>query len=462
MGSHGPNGPTGPGAMEPGEDYYALLELAPDADQDAIRKAITAQRRLWRRRTTAPDIVARQEAERRMQALDEAERALLDRPAPAPSREPAPEARPAPEPRPEPEPQPAPDGLAREWLVRAAEHLKNREADLALFTARRAVEEDPRNAYAWSVLADAAARSDDSTTAQSAIERALALEPESAHFHAERGWILDRAGRSDRAVAAYRTAAKLDPSRIDYRVRTVTALLRAGRVDEAVREGEEAYRARPDDGDVRTALGTALAERAVAAQHELDDGRLIISSESQANYVLALASRGLSVNPADPAVRLDLEKQRDYANRARRRRFSPPAFRRNWRWPVGLGLILLAGGCCAPNVWRYSKGGDLVQKAFGFGVLVVVLTFLGALVYHCFEPVYRRNATLIARTVPRRVGRGPGDRAEAGSFGMDAFGPEKSAAPDNGSTGSADAQRGADAGAGRRGGVRRWRSGGQR
>ena len=450
MVSHGPNGSTGPGAMEPGEDYYALLELAPDADEDAIRKAITAQRRVWRRRTTAPDIVARQEAERRMQSLDDAERALLER-------RPA-----APRPEPPPEPKPTPGGLAREWLVRAAEHLKNGEADLALFTAKRAVDEDPRNAYGWSVLADAAARSDDSTTAQSAIERALALEPESAHFHAERGWILDRGGRSDRAVAAYRTAAKLDPTRIDYRVRTVTALLRAGRVDEAVREGEEAYRARPDDGDVRTALGTALAERAVAAQHELDDGRLVISSESQASYVLALASRGLSVNPADPAVRSDLEKQRDYANQARRRRFSPPAFRRNWRWPVGLGLILLAGGCCAPNVWRIGKNGDLVQKAFAFGVSIVVLTFLGALLYTCFEPVYRRNAALIARTVPRRVGRGPGARAGDGSSGMDAFGPETSAAVDNGFSGSADAQRGAGADAVRRGGARRRRSGGQR
>jgi tetratricopeptide (TPR) repeat protein len=440
VGSQEPSG-------DPGEDFYALLELPPDASEEAIRKAITAQRRVWRRRTTAPDINARQEAERRMQALDDAERTLLDRPAPAQRSAP-----------PKPEPAPQPSGLAREWLVRAAEHLKTGETELALFTARRAVDEDPQNAYAWSVLADAAARADDSATAQSAIERALALEPEEAYLHAERGWILDRSGRSERAVAAYRTAVKLDPSRIDYRVRTVTALLRAGRVDEAVREGEEAYRARPDDGDVRTALGTALAERAVAAQHELADGRLVISSENQANYVLALASRGLSVNPADPSVRADLEKQRDYATRARRRKFSRPAFRRNWRWPVGLGLILVAGGCCAPNIYRITSSGDLVQRAFGAGVLIVLLTFVGALLYTCFEPAYRRNAALIAREVPARVGRGPGDRGDNRSFGMDAFRPEEPDAADNGSGKPADSPR---AGAERRGGVRRWMSGGR-
>ncbi|GAA3394548.1 tetratricopeptide repeat protein [Cryptosporangium minutisporangium] len=419
MGSLGSDGQIGPGPSAPDGDYHALLGLDRNADEATIRQRITTERRKWRRRTTAPDIDARQEAERWMQALDAAERALLSSGPPSTSAHgasSAPHAAEATEP-PETPPagkRPGPPPVApaaREWLVRAVEQLKNGQSDLAIFTARRAVDEDPQNAYAWSVLADAAARSDDSETAQSAIERALALEPESAHLHAERGWILDRGGRPDRAVAAYRTAAELDPSRIDYRVRIVTALLRAGRVDEAVREAEDAYRARPDDGDVRTALGTALAERAVAAQHELADGRLVIASEAQASYVLALASRGISVRPADPAVLEDLEQQREYARRARRRRFSPNAFRRNWRWPVGLGLLLVSGCCCAPNIYRASRTGDLVQQAFAGGVLIVVLTFVGALLYTCFEPVYKRNAALIAETVPRRVGRGPGDRA---------------------------------------------------
>ncbi|SHN44594.1 tetratricopeptide repeat protein [Cryptosporangium aurantiacum] len=436
MGSLGSDGPTGPGPAADG-DHHALLGLDRNADEATIRQRITTERRKWRRRTTAPDINARQEAERWMQALDAAERALLPAGPPSTSAHgasSAPHAAEATEP-PETPPaaqRPGPPPVApaaREWLVRAVEQLKGGQSDLAIFTARRAVDEDPQNAYAWSVLADAAARSDDSETANSAIERALALEPESAHLHAERGWILDRGGRPERAVAAYRTAAELDPSRIDYRVRIVTALLRAGRVDEAVRDAEDAYRLRPDDGDVRTALGTALAERAVAAQHELPDGRLVIASEAQASYVLALASRGISVRPADPAVLEDLEQQREYARRARRRRFSPNAFRRNWRWPVGLGLLLVSGCCCAPNIYRASQTGDLVQQAFAVGVLIVVLTFVGALLYTCYEPVYKRNAALIAETVPRRVGRGPGDRqgggkGREGGAGGGSFRPE--------------------------------------
>ena len=467
----GPTGPAGPGPLAPDGDYHALLGLDRDADEAEIRGRITAERRKWRRRTTAPDIDARQEAERWMQALDAAERALLSGlpSSTAHGASSAPHAAEATEP-PETPPsgsRPGPPPVApaaREWLVRAVEQLKSGQSDLAIFTARRAVDEDPENAYAWSVLADAAARSDDSPTAQAAIERALALEPESAHLHAERGWILDRGGNPNRAVAAYRTAAELDPSRIDYRVRIVTALLRAGRVDEAVREGEDAYRARPDDGDVRTALGTALAERAVAAQHELQDGRLVIASDAQAGYVLALASRGISVRPADPAVLEDLEQQREYARRARRRRFSSNAFRRNWRWPVGLGLLLVAGCCCAPNIYRASQGGDLVQQAFAVGVLIVVLTFLGALVFTCFEPVYKRNAALIAETVPRRVGRGPGDRDTGGQGKNPGAGGGSFALEPGNPTSDTDGQDAPDAGGampGRRGGGRRgprWRN----
>lgn len=469
MGSPGPDGPSGPGPLAPDGDHHALLGLDRTADETTIRQRITAERRKWRRRTTAPDINARQEAERWMQALDAAERALLagppsktahgassaphaaeatEPPQTSPVQTPPADARPGPPPV-------AP--AAREWLVRAVEQLKSGQSDLAIFTARRAVDEDPQNAYAWSVLADAAARSEDSETAQSAIERALSLEPESAHLHAERGWILDRGGRPDRAVAAYRTAAELDPSRIDYRVRIVTALLRAGRVDEAVREAEEAYRARPDDGDVRTALGTSLAERAVAAQHELADGRLVIASEAQANYVLALANRGISVRPADPAVLEDLEQQREYARRARRRRFSRNAFRRNWRWPIGLGLLLVSGCCCAPNIYRASQGGDLVQRSFAVGVLIALLTFVGALLYTCYEPVHKRNAALIAETVPRRVGRGPGDRGPGsdGTPGNRARGGSFALEPGNPASGASDPDP-ADAGP-TRGRGPRWR-----
>jgi Tfp pilus assembly protein PilF len=284
--------------------------------------------------------------------------------------------------------------------------------EVATFTARRAIEADPQNAYAWSVLAEAAAGAEDAWAAKEAIERALGLDPENASLHATRGWVLTRAGDHARALSSYRTAARLAPHRPELRAHVIRALSEQGRLDEAITEAEAAYQANPDDGDARTMLAKALAERAIEAQHELPNGGLIISTASQASYVEALSNRGLSVQAPDPIVNEELRRQRDYARRAQRRRFSMAKLRRNYRIPAGLGLIVLAACCCAPNFLdataRSNSQGQLITVLIGLGAL----TAFGVAVFAtCFEPQYKRSAALIEHTVPRRKGRGPGEPA---------------------------------------------------
>jgi Tfp pilus assembly protein PilF len=361
-----------------------VLGLAPGASDEEVRAAVTEQRRAWRRRTASPDIAVRQEAERRMQRLDEAERTLL---AAAPVRIDKP---------------PVEAKHGGTWLVRAIEQLDAQQYDVATFTARRAVEEDPANAYGWSVLAEAAARSGEEHEAKDAIERALSLRPEDASMHAMRGWILAKAGDLTRAVSAYRSAARLAPGQPEHRVRAVRALVDAGSLDEAIAEGEAAYQAAPDDDDTRTALAQALFERAVAAQHELPDGRLLIVSAAQAAHVESLCNRGLSVEAPDQAVNSDLRRQREYARKAMRRRFSSAALRRNLRWPAGVGLLALASLC-----WSANSPDAGLYTVF---VLVMVGAFALAVYLTCFEFAYRRNAEVIEHTVPRRLGRGPDAR----------------------------------------------------
>jgi tetratricopeptide (TPR) repeat protein len=58
-------------------DYYELLEVARTATPEQIRAAITAQRRIWVRRQSSPDLERRAEAEQRVRDIDAAERTLL-------------------------------------------------------------------------------------------------------------------------------------------------------------------------------------------------------------------------------------------------------------------------------------------------------------------------------------------------------------------------------------------------
>jgi len=64
-------------ANESYNDYLAALNLQATATEDEIRGALIAEQRKWNQRLTAPQIERRQEADRRMKALAEAEKVLL-------------------------------------------------------------------------------------------------------------------------------------------------------------------------------------------------------------------------------------------------------------------------------------------------------------------------------------------------------------------------------------------------
>lgn len=64
-------------AVESYDYYLRLLKLQRNASEADIRMAITNELRLWTRRTNAPTLESRQEAERKIRALESAEQVLL-------------------------------------------------------------------------------------------------------------------------------------------------------------------------------------------------------------------------------------------------------------------------------------------------------------------------------------------------------------------------------------------------
>lgn len=391
MASHGPDAGSSAG-------LYEVLGVESGAPEGAIRAAITEQRRAWRRRTASPEIGVRHEAERRMKQLDDAERVLLDAASRRAYDEQLRTGRPV----------SRPTSSDSNWLVKAAQQIESGQHEIAAFTARHAVEADPENPYAWSVLASAASGAGDLHTAMNAIEKAIGLDPENAALYFTRGTIYTAAGEHGRALASYRAASGLSTRNVQYREAVVAALQAMGQLDNAIAEAMAFYQRDPDNGDGRTMVAAAIAVRAEAAHHELPNGVLIIASLQQASYVESLANRGLSVQAPDPLVNDDLSRHRARARAARKRRLSTSALRRKWKYPAGLGLLVVAGlWCCL--------GGSFATSS-PQGQLMLVLLSLGALaawgavlVATCFEPMHRQNAELILHVVPRRSGQGPDD-----------------------------------------------------
>jgi tetratricopeptide (TPR) repeat protein len=142
-------------------------------------------------------------------------------------------------------------------LVKDAEEraLDNDPAG-ALDLAREAIEKDPSNGKAYSLLAKIYFSAGDLLKAEDAISKALQLGPNKPDFLYVHGKILQREGKLDDALAAFRQTALVNPKESDayyemgliYKQRDDTAL--------ALAAFKKAVELSPDDPDYRRALAS--------------------------------------------------------------------------------------------------------------------------------------------------------------------------------------------------------------
>ncbi len=103
----------------------------------------------------------------------------------------------------------------------------------SLVLARKAIDADPRAAYAWHALAIALTRENEFEQAAQAAERAIALDPNFAGATTVLGAVRDIQGRSEEALALFDRSLRLDPKyhvALQFKGR---ALLGLGRLEEA-------------------------------------------------------------------------------------------------------------------------------------------------------------------------------------------------------------------------------------
>jgi choline-sulfatase len=186
--------------------------------------------------------------------------------------------------------------------------------------ARQALTNDPNNAFAILVLAQALldqgryrdavgefrryarlvpasadvhhrlaicfSRLGDVAAALAEEESALAIDPRDAEAHELRGGLLAETGRIDEALGELRSAVEIDPATAPFHVGLARVLIQASRLDEAQGEIERALALSPNDADAFAARGGLLAARglhadavaaftqALAIRPEYDDVRL--------------------------------------------------------------------------------------------------------------------------------------------------------------------------------------------
>ncbi len=239
------------------QNYYRVLNLSPTASADEIRKAISRELRMWSNRTNAPDIARRQEAERMVRILGEAETILLDdgkrkvydrelTSLPTEQREISDAELDADE-----------DLVAEAWRL-----LTNGEVPDALYVATKATERDGNNPQAWAVLAQAKFRWGETEDAIYEYKRAIRLRPNEASYYFDLGSVYESLDRAPDALQQYQRASQIDPMTTMYRAAVGVMLLKTDKIEQGTEILERCTQEEPDNASYQWFLALAYTNDA--------------------------------------------------------------------------------------------------------------------------------------------------------------------------------------------------------
>ena len=327
-------------------DYYALLNLSPSASEDELKKALHREMRQWTNRTNAPQIERRQEAERRVKLLEQAEATLLDGPkraqydrelgsgAPASAAEQIDLA-----------------GVAD--LVEEARRLLNsdRVAD-ALFVARKAVDANSQNPEAWALLGAAFSSFGEPEKAIGAYKRAIDLRPNAAGYHFDLGSIFESLEQWGEALRCYERAYKIDAAVLMYRAAYGVVLVKMGQPSEGIAILEQCVSQEPENPAYQWFLAIAFRESAYLGWTRVEDGQTVGLLEGPGYFATSIdhvvlaqeaLTKALSLKFDDSALTQELTQLKEDVDSNTKRTFMG-------NWFVG-GIVGAIGALMGAQGW---------------------------------------------------------------------------------------------------------------
>ena len=300
-----------PSMSMPAQDLYRVLNVQPHASSEEVKQAIIRESRLWSNRTNAPQIERRQEAERMVKLLEQAEAILLDpskRAAYDQQRISMPTAGPAID----------EDDLAgKENLVQEAwRFLAEGQVADALFVAERATQRDGNNPDAWAVLAQAKFRWGDIEDAIYEYKRAIKLRPNDAAYYFDFGTVLESADRAADALQQYQRAAQVAPEEPMYRAAVGALLVKNEQYAQGIEILEQCRSEQPDNAQYQWFLAIAYAASATLGWTHVGEGHPLLSEGWYATEHKHITDAQEAIDKAlalkfdDPELEAEIQKDR--------------------------------------------------------------------------------------------------------------------------------------------------------
>lgn len=316
-------------------DYYAVLGIARNANDQAIEAAVKKSMREWRKRTEAADLSVRQEAEVKVKQIDQARTILLDGPkraaydrdlaggvagTTAPAH--------------------VDSGNGQNWLDRAEGFLSIGDYNSAAYAAREATREEAANGRAWWVRSRANAGLKLWQDALYEARQAVQLDDSSADYHFNLGLVNEQMAQYGDAITEFRRAGTCDPSNPMYELAVGGIYLSNDRPIEALPIIEAVYTKYPQDMNANYYLGMALCEAAESIPKKRNRNAYMVTSEDEIRRMRELATRATSLNLVDDEVRKNSTGILDYLAEMEKKTFRPP-----WALIFGASALGSDAGC---------------------------------------------------------------------------------------------------------------------
>jgi len=233
-------------------NYYKILDLSPTASTEELKKAIDVKTRAQINRCNHPQTDKRQEAERMVKILEEAESTLLDSSKRADYdnklRTSSTDERQLDE----------SDLKGKEDLIKEGRRLLiDGNIPDALYVATKATEKNGDNPEAWALLAQAKFRwgmVDDSIYE---YKRAIKLRPNEPDYYFDLGCVYESESRWKESVENYERASQCDPRTPMYRAAIGNVFVRLSMYKEAMPILEQCLQEDPTNGPFNYLLAVA-------------------------------------------------------------------------------------------------------------------------------------------------------------------------------------------------------------
>ncbi len=247
--------------------YEILPSIVETSDPKEIKDAIREQRQVWNKRAAQADPVKREQAQKRVRDLAEAERVLLN-----PERKRAFDQERL-QYRPQENMAAQAGAAGHDWLALAREYYERGNAPAANYAAREAITQNGANHEAWAIRANSSFLMGENTDAGFEFREAIRLRPDNPDYHFDYGDAYAALGAFPEARGEYEAALRLVP-------------------------------------------GNPLYRTAIANVDLKQNGNWVITSQAQIDVTKEMSGRALSLKFDDEQLRRSLQENLTLADKA--------------------------------------------------------------------------------------------------------------------------------------------------